>query len=231
MGVHDGHQREGGGDRGARDARAFVENVEELVRRMRPGEVAPAISVDGDDVSGTVYCVVDVGGALTRVGIDDGWWDALGPSGVARAVLDAMRFAKAKAAMARLVLDRHGCRVSREPVDLAGLFTATTSEPLPPYAADGFVDVLARKADRALTILDAAQRFGRTCDPSRRRVVSGPRGMFRVHLAGLDVVGAEVDEDGLRRSDADPLAVDALAALSAATSPVYRTQQVAGRSR
>lgn len=229
MGTHHESHRGAGEDRRASDALAFVGSVEEMVRRLHSGEQAPTMSVTGDDASGTVRCVVDVDGTLTRIDIDDGWWDTLGPGSVAEAVLQAMRFAKSKAAMTRLILDRYGWRVAPAPVNLGRLFAAEPSEPLPPYAAVGFPAALARKANRALVILDAAQRFARTSDPSLRRVVAGPRGMFRVHTAGPDVVGAEVDEGSLHRSDAATLAADALAALSTAASSAFHVRQVSGR--
>jgi hypothetical protein len=231
MGAYHESQRGGGEERRTRDARAFVENVEEMVERLPAGEAVPTISIDGEDLSGTVVCVVDVDGALTRIVIDDGWWDAVGPGGVAAAVLDALRSAKSKSTMARLIFGRHGLRDGRAPVDLGRLFTGELSEPLPPYDDDRFSAALARTADRALTILDAARRFGQLRDSPLRWVVSGPRGMFRVHMKGLNVVGAEVGEVSLHRSDAAVLAEDALAALSRATSPEYQTEQATGRGR
>jgi hypothetical protein len=218
MGGYREADRRGGEDRRTRDARTFVENFEDVVAHLRPGEPAPAGGIDGIDATGTVYCVVDTDGTLLRVGIDDGWWDALGPGRIAGAILEALRFAKAKATMARLVLDRHGLGVDRAPRDLGTLFTSEPSEPLPSYDAYDFPEALSRKANRALTILDRAEEFSRLRDSPVRRVVTGPHGMFRVVLSGAEIVGAEVNEYGLRRSDAADLAEDARAALQAASS-------------
>jgi hypothetical protein len=115
------------------------------------------------------------------------------------------------------VLDRYGHRVSQAPRDLGMVFTAEPSGPLPPYEAYDFPEALARKVNRSLTILDRVEEFSRLRDSSERRVVTGPRGMFRVVLSGLELVGAEVTEHGLHRSDAADLAADACAALRAAT--------------
>jgi len=210
-------ERGGGEDRRARDARIFVGAVEDVAARVRPGEPVPGVDrIDGADRSGTVFCVVDLAGRLQRVGLDDGWWDAVGPGLVASAVLDALRFAKSKATMARLVLSRHGHPAGEPSVDFGALFTAEPSTPLPDYEAAGFPAALARKAGRAMTILEAAERVSRTRESAERRVVAGPRRMFQVTLAGGDIVAAEVNEHGLHPADAAELAADATAALRAA---------------
>jgi hypothetical protein len=86
----------------ARDVRIFVDNLEDTATRLRPGDALP--DVDGADESGTVHCVVHIDGSLSAVTIVDGWWDAVGPHGVAAAVLSAYRFAQQKATTGRLVL-------------------------------------------------------------------------------------------------------------------------------
>jgi hypothetical protein len=218
MGVYHEDVRGGGDDGTARDARIFVANFEDAIAHLRRGEPIPARSIDGADETGMVFCVVDVTGALKQVGIADGWWEALGPGRVADAVLSALRFAKAKAAMARLVLARYGHPVEQAPVDLGTIFTEERSEPLPAHDADNFPEALARKVDRSLTILERAERFSKSHERSERMVVSGPRGMFRVLLSGSDISGAEVNEYGLHRSDAADLADDARSALLAAAT-------------
>ena len=215
------------GDPLERDGRRFVENLEELLTRSSPGDPIPGLdAIDGADPSGTVYCVVDLGGALSQVGIADGWWMAVGPHGVAAAVLQALRSARDKAGLARLVLNRHG-RPSGVPT--AGYQTLFTSEPpreLPPYDAPDFADALWRKVNRAATILDNAERFARRRDSAERREVAGPRGLFRVVLLGVRVVSALVNERGLRASDADELAADARDALLAATPSFARHGEI-----
>ena len=201
-----------------RDARRFVQNLEDIVPGSRPGDPVPGLeAIDGTDSSGTVYCVVDLGGALLRVGIVDGWWGAVGPGGVAAAVLQSLRFARDKAGLARMVLSRHG-RSAPVPVpDYQTLFTSEPHRELPPYDAPEFSDELSRKVARAARILANAERFARERDSGVRREVAGPRGMFRVVLSGSAVVvGAAVDENGLRAVDGADLAADARDALLAA---------------
>jgi hypothetical protein len=212
----------GGEDRRARDVQRFVENFEDMAAHLRPDDPVPDVGgIEGADESGTIYCVVDVGGTLSQVGIVDGWWDAVGPGHVAAAILDAMRFAKSKATMARLILDRYG-HPYRAPVSDAGtLFAAAPSEPLPPYESDDFNAALARKLDRTMTILSNAERFSRAADSPERRVVTGPRGMFSVVLSGFEIVRAEVNEYGLGPSDGPELAADARDALLAARPSLH----------
>src|SRR5438067_1228110 len=99
----------GDDDPRSRDARTFADNVEELVAATRPGEPVSMLGhIDGSDRSGTVHCVVDDFGDVVDVGIDRNWWGALGPSGVAAGILDALDYARSKVLMAQLILDRYG---------------------------------------------------------------------------------------------------------------------------
>jgi hypothetical protein len=87
------------------DASRFVTNLEDEVRGTRPGApVRGLAAVEGSDASGTVYCVVDLTGAVLQVGITDGWWDEVGAHGLAPAVLQALQLAREKAGIAKLVL-------------------------------------------------------------------------------------------------------------------------------
>jgi hypothetical protein len=200
-----------------RDARRFVENLEDMVAGSRPGDPVPGLdAIDGTDTSGTVYCVVDLGGTLLQVGIVDGWWEAVGPQGIAEAVLQSLRFARDKAGLARMVLSHHGRSSGLPRPDYETLFTSEPHRELPPYDAPDFPEELSRKVDRAARILQNAERFARERDSSERREVTGPRGLFRVVLAGFAVVGAAVDEYGLRAVDGADLAADARDALLAA---------------
>lgn len=200
-----------------RDARRFVDNLEDMLAGSRPGESVDGLAaIDGTDDSGTVYCVVDLGGAVLRVDIVDGWWEAVGPRGVAAAILRALRSARDKAGLARMVLRRHGRSAAVPSPDYQTLFTSEPHRELPPYDAPDFSDELSRKVERAARILANAERFARERDSGARREVTGPRGMFRVVLSGTAVVGATVDEYGLRTADSAELAADALDALRAA---------------
>lgn len=194
-----------------RDARRFLENLEDALARARPGDPLPGLgAIDGTDATGTVYCVVDLGGTLSQVGIVDGWWTEVGPNGVAAAILQALRFARDKATLARMLLDRH-----RFPYDMSAPFARLPPLELPPYEDPSFVDALWRKVNRAASVLADAARFAEERDSGRRREVTGPRGLFRVMLSGFTVVGALVNEQGLRPSDGTELAADARDALMA----------------
>lgn len=200
-----------------RDARRFVENLEDVVARTRPDAPVPGLdAIEGPDSSGTVFCVVDAAGALMQVGIVDGWWEALGPGGVAAAVLQALRFARDKAGLARLVLHRHGRAATVAGPDLETLFTSEPHRDLPPFGAPDLGDAMARKVERAARILNNAERYARERDSGVRREVTGPRGLFRVVLSGFTVVGAAVNEQYLRAGDGADLAADARDALLAA---------------
>jgi hypothetical protein len=197
------------------DTSRFVTNLEDEVRGMRPGApVRGPDAVEGSDASGTVYCVVDLTGGVLQVGITDGWWDEVGAHGVAPAVLQALQLAREKAGIAKLVLLRYGHPLpSPSPA-------ATHAEP---EAADNDqasrVEAARRKIDRAYASLAESDRFMRAMNSSERRYVAGPRGLFRVHVVGVRVVGASVNEHGLRAEDAGDLADDAREALLAVRAP------------
>jgi hypothetical protein len=192
-----------------RDARGFLMNLEDLVARPNGPSPVPE-TVDGVDASGTVYAVVGLGGNLLRVRILDGWWDAVGPRGIAAAVLASLRFARDKAGLARMLLDRH-----RIPYEVPG-FRVDPPRELPEYDAPEFADELWRKVNRAAEMLDRAERFARERDSGHEHEVAGPRGIFHVLIRGVAVVGARVSERGLRPEDGDELAADARDALLAA---------------
>jgi hypothetical protein len=207
-----------------RDTQRFVENFEDMAAHLRAGDPVPDVGgIEGTDESGTIYCVVDIGGTLSQVSIVDGWWEAVGPGAVAAAILDAMRYAKSKATIARLILDRYGHPYRPAVPDAGTLFAGEPSEPLPPYESDDFNAALSRKLERTMTVLTNAERFGRAADSPERRAITGPRGMFTVILSGFEIVRAEVAEHGLGPSDGPELAADARDALLAArpSLPAY----------
>lgn len=200
-----------------RDARRFVENIEDMVSGSRLGDPIPGLdAIEGSDSSGTVYCVVDLGGSLLQVGIVEGWWDAVGPHGIAAAVLESLRFARDKAGLARMVLNHHGRPSAVSEPSYQTLFTSEPHRELPPYDSPDFPSELSRKVERAAQILANAERFARERDSGVRSEMTGPRGLFRVELSGSAVVGAAVNEQGLRAADGSELAADACDALLAA---------------
>lgn len=197
------------------DTSRFVTNLEDQMQGARPGAVVGGLdAIEGTDASGTVYCVVDLTGAVVQVGITDGWWHEVGAHGVAPAVLQAFQLAREKAGIAKLLLARHG-----HPLPSPGP-PATPAEPQPEYDDQASrIETARRKIDRAAASLAESDRFMRAMNSGERRDVVGPRGLFRVHVAGVRIVGASVNAQGLREDDAADLADDAREALLAVRRP------------
>jgi hypothetical protein len=197
-----------------RDAAAFAQRVEDLVATIRPGAPVPELDrIEGADRSGTVYCVVDRFGAVQDVYVDPGWWTALGPTRVAAAILDALDYARSKAALAMAVLSRHGHR-PRLPEDTSQV--AGPPIDVPHVDSPDFERAIEAKLDHAFAVLKAARRLRESLDDPQPRTVSGPSGLFRVNVLGVVIQGAEVDESRLSPYDADGLASDARHALQEA---------------
>ncbi|MFY1693361.1 hypothetical protein [Plantactinospora sp. WMMB782] len=155
--------------------------------------------IDGADGSGTIYCVVDSGGRVLRIGVNPDWWPTLGPAGVAGAVLDAVRFAKSKAAMARLILDRHGHQVDLMPSGRSLGLVSELPEPLPSSDSPNYLKALQRELDRISLYLDEVERLQRERDSGVPRVFDGPNGLFQLVLTGPGNLRAEVNEYGMHR--------------------------------
>lgn len=199
------------------ELRRFAQNVERIIVETDPGLLPRELqTVEGSDASGAVYCLVNLGGMLTDVVIMNDWWTAVGPGGVAAAVLEALRSAREKAGLARMVLAHFG-RPSPALESVRGpVFGKQPPVELPPYDAPEFGAALALKVDRAATRLREVEQFVRDRDAGEEHEVAGPRGLFRVVVRGGVVVGAQVRQFGLRQSDAAELAADARDALLAA---------------
>ncbi|OJF10316.1 hypothetical protein BG844_32590 [Couchioplanes caeruleus subsp. caeruleus] len=195
-------------------------DLEDLVSRAAPGQPVRGLEqIDGTDSSGTVYAVVDLTGALLRIGLDDSWWEQVGPRTVGPAILQAVRGAKDKAAAARMMLHQHGHEVPAPAYDPASAFTDMPPVPLPDYDSERFQDVLARNLRRAEEILTNADRFSRLQEPGAERTVSGPRGLFSVVVRGSQIIEARVDTFMVGPGSGAELALDARDALRAVQSP------------
>ncbi|MGK5440419.1 hypothetical protein ACSNN7_01105 [Micromonospora sp. URMC 105] len=204
-------------DRRIQDARIFVANLQDVVSRLPVGAPAPAITVDASDRTGSVHCLVDLLGTPERVAIDEDWWQRVGPAGVGRAVWQALEFARSKATMARLTLARHGCSNPDRRLDYSQVLADGPAEPMPDYNSPRLGGVLVRKTERAMTILDRAEALRQARETERERVITGPRGLFRVVMSGAVIARVEANEQVLKPSDAAGLAEDATQVLRRAT--------------
>jgi hypothetical protein len=211
-------------DNRVEDVRRFLGDAEDLVSRAARGHpVRELEQIDGTDSSGTVYSVVDVHGALLRIGLDPAWWERVGPRAVGGAILQAVRCAKDKAAAARMMLEQYGHEVPAPAYDPASAFTDMPPVPLPDYDSERFEDALARTLRRAEQIITNAERFSRLRDSGAARTVSGPRGLFQVVIEGSQIIEARVDTFLIGPDSGAELAQDALDALRAVQSPAVVT--------
>jgi hypothetical protein len=193
------------------DAQRFVADVEDMVTQTRPGQTPSRLDrIDGPDRTGTAYAVVDSVGRFVDIGLDPGWWTALGPGRVASGLIEALEGARMKAAIVPLILRRYGfvpppAEVSAEP-ELA---------PLPPPGDDDFVDAARGRIEDAYRLIDDADKRMRAQQTTR--VIAGPRGLFRLHVRGTHIEGADVAQYGLSPDDTDRLVADARDALTELT--------------
>lgn len=209
--------RNGDDGRRTRDAQIFAVNLERLASSIYPGQPVPELdSIDGTDDSGSVYCVVNLSGDIMSIGIDNGWWKIVGPTQIAAKILDAVSYAKSKAMMARLVLDRHGYAATSTPQHILTHPTKESVSTLPAIDDPTFDQALSTKIDQALDTLTQIERFRRIRDSPEERIIAGPHDLFRIILIGHQIRRAEVDASSLRPSDANKLAADARAALQIA---------------
>ncbi len=184
-------------------------DVEDMVAQLRPGEPPGRLDrIDGPDRTGTAYAVVDSVGRFVDIGLDPGWWTALGPGRVATGLLEALECARMKAALVPLILRRHGVRPPAPP-------PVEQLPPLPPPDDVDFVDAARARIADAYRLIDDADKRMREHQTSR--VIAGPRGLFRLHVRGSHIEGADVHQDGLSADDTDRLVADARDALTELT--------------
>jgi hypothetical protein len=180
------------------DAQRFVAGVEDMVARLQPGDAPARVDrIRGPDRTGTAHATVDPVGRLVDIGLTRDWWPALGPSGVAAGLLEALACARMKAALVPLILRRYGVGPATGPV-------------LRP-AGVPFVDTARARLADAYRLIDHA---GQRTPEHSIRVIAGPRGLFRLHVRGSRIEGADVDQAGLSAGDTDRLVADARDALT-----------------
>jgi len=175
------------------DAHQFVADVDRLAAEAQCGDPPRLDRITGPDRSGTAFAVVDSVGRFVDIGLRPGWWTALGPDGVAAALLEALETARLKAALVPMILRRHG---------------------ITPPAGEGFLDAARGRIAEAYRLIDDVG--GRSPDQRAVRVVAGPRGLFRLVLRGCHIDRAEVAAAGLTAGDTDRLVADCRAALAEA---------------
>jgi hypothetical protein len=191
------------------DAQRFVADVEDLVAHLRPGEAPARLDrIDGPDSTGTAYAVVDSVGRFVDIGLDPGWWAALGPGRVATGLLEALECARMKAALVPLILRRHGVRPPAPP-------PVEQLPALPPPDDVDFADAARARIADAYRLIDHADK--RMREHLSTRVIAGPRGLFRLHVRGSHIDGADVTQAGLSADDTDRLVADARDALTEMT--------------
>ncbi len=185
-------------------------DVEHMVAGLRPGDVPVGLDrIDGPDSSGTAWAVVDSVGRFVDIGLDPLWWSALGPGRVATGLLEALECARMKAALVPLILRRHGFPPPPPPPAERPL------PPLPPPDDENFLDAARSRIADAYRLIDDADK--RMRDHLATRVIAGPRGLFRLHVRGGHIEGADVAQAGLSAEDTDRLVADARDALTELT--------------
>ncbi|MGX6602359.1 hypothetical protein ACWKSP_09530 [Micromonosporaceae bacterium Da 78-11] len=188
------------------DAERFGSDVEELVARSRPGDPPLRLDrIEGPDRTGTVHAVVDSTGRFVDIGLDPGWWTALGPPGVATGLVEAIESARRKASLAWLALRRHGVASA---VDLVVTLPPIEGACRPAEGACRPAEGACRPAEGACRPAEGA------CRPveDTARVITGPHGLLRLYAHGRRLERVEVEQCGLTADDTDRLVADARAA-------------------
>ena len=186
------------------DARRFVTEVENMAVRARAGGPPPRLDrIAGPDRTGTAFAVVDAVGRFVDISLQPGWWSALGPARVAAGLIEALETARLKAALVPMILRRNGYRPSPATDEPTGDRLVDTSD-------EGFLDAARGRIAEAYRLIDDAGRQLR--EREAERVVSGPRGLFRLHTRGGRIERAEL-AGALAPGDTDRLLADARAAL------------------
>ncbi|SNY06400.1 hypothetical protein [Paractinoplanes atraurantiacus] len=155
--------------------------------------------ITGPDRTGTAWAVVDSVGRFVDIGLRPGWWEALGPDGVAAGLIEALESARTKAALVPLLLRRGGPPQDRD----EGVAAAGPGDSL---------DVARGRIAEAYRLIDEAGK--RMREQQASRVIAGPRGLFRLHVRGGRIDRAETGPQRPGPGDTERLVADARDALT-----------------
>ena len=243
------------GDARLADARRFVSDVEVLLADARPGGAPPGLArISGLDHTGTAYAVVDPVGRFVDIGLTAGWWPVLGPDRVAAGLLEALASARMKAALVPFLLRRPDTppvadRLGTPPVaDRLGTPPVADRLGTPPTPAGrGTSPAVGRlgappaagwsAATPVADFLDVTRarmaEAGRLIDNGGDRphevpaeIITGPRGLIRLHVRGGRIDRAEAGPHRCTEADTDRLAADARDALAELARSAARCRAV-----
>jgi hypothetical protein len=113
-----------------------------------------------------------------------------------------------KAALVPLIMRRHGVKPPPVP-------PVEQVPPLPPPQDEDFLDAARGRIADAYRLIDDADK--RMREHAVIRVIAGPRGLFRLHVRGSHIEGADVAQSRLSPDDTDRLVADARDALTELT--------------
>lgn len=199
-------------DRWIGEVQDHVERLQESLTHPVPDQSVDLGKVTADDPTGTVTCTVDSRGEFLDLRIEPDWWDTLGPSGIAPAILDAIQLALDKVAAGGLVLLAHRRSPSRRPAEAPSSPSTPSGEAAGRELRDEW-NAAEAALERAHGLMAAADQVAALHQSSQPRTIEGPSGLVRLRLVGFAIVGCEVDVDPYHPVAADLLEEDARAAL------------------
>lgn len=210
-------------DRWIGEVEDHVERLQESLAHPVPDQSVDLGKVDASDLTGTVTCTVDERGEFLDLRIESDWWDSLGPSGIAPAILDAIQLALDKVAAGGLVLLDHRRPRARRPAEASSSSTDASDQAAGREPHDEWVaaEAALQRAHRLMAAADQVAALHRSSQP---RTIEGPSGLVRLRLVGFTIVGCEIDVDPYHPVAADVLEEDARAVLRQAArekDPAY----------
>lgn len=210
-------------DRWIGEVERHVHWLEETVAHLSPGRPVDLGEVTGSDLTATVTCVVDTHGEFLDLRIAPDWWQTLGASGIASAILDAFQLALDKVAAGGLVLHPHRRSPAGRQTEAPSAISTNASGQAARELRDEW-NAAEAALERAHGLMAAADQVAALHQSPQPRTIEGPSGLVRLRLVGFAIVGCEVDVDPFRPVAAGLLEEDARAVLRQATrekDPAY----------